>query len=117
MAENSKRWDTALKIFIYLFDVVSDWVNGILLIIGDGNHPNGDYALEIHTNRTDPCNKRDDGKPHVAWGSMTLGFSYLPAGIGLLYLVRAAAESKSIPNMFLLPLRFLLWPLLVPISM
>ena len=111
------KWGTALKIFLYMFDVVSDWVNGILLIIGNGNHPNGDDVLANHTNNgTDPCNSSDDGKPHVAWGGMTVGFSWLPAVFGLVFLVWAAID-RSIKNWLLIPLRFLLWPLLVPISM
>ena len=78
MTGQVSKWGTAFKIFLYMFDVVSDWVNGILLIIGNGNHL--DDVLKIHTNnRTDPCNSRDDGKPHVAWGGMTVGFSWLPA--------------------------------------
>ena len=66
----------------------SDWVNGILqLLPGD-----------------------------VAWGTMTIAFSWGPALFGL-YVLCVSVCRGGIKALVLLPIRFLLWPLLVPIGM
>ena len=115
------KWGTALKIFLYLFDLLSDWINGVLLIVGNDSQAEDNNSSAIY--RSDPCFNSSDGKPQVAWGGLTLAFSWGPACFGLLFLVAFDVGDGFEPfglksmNCLLLPLRFILWPLLVPIGM
>ena len=73
--------------------VVSDWTNGCLLLATEDG----------------------EGKRHVVWGVSTLAFSWGPALLGIAYvMVFGGIRGK---DWVLLPVRFLLWPFLVPIGM
>ena len=87
---------------------MSDWVNGgLLLSTVDKNVTSG--ANDTNTTIS------GEGE-RVAWGVMTLAFTWGPALLGLIVLVSISCRVTGIKNWVLLPIRFFLWPLLCPIA-
>ena len=67
----------AFKVLLYSFDLISDQVNGALMLVG---------TPEV--NHTNKCNMTtDNGAPHYYWGSITIGLTWVPALIGLGYIL------------------------------
>ena len=91
--------------------LVSDWTNGGLLLSTVDHRDKNVTSGANNTNNTTISGERES---HMAWGVMTLAFSWGPGLIGLLFLL---GHVKGIKNWLLLPFRFLLWPVLVPIAM
>ena len=112
----------AFKVFLYMFDLLSDWVNGILLLIGGGDcdqiSQNGGSAEELAA-RTETAGVNAtaglgcEGKVHPIWGTLTIALSWVPALFGL-FALPATCKCR---DFLLLPVRFLLWPLIVPVLM
>ena len=117
----------AFKVFLYMFDLLSDWVNGILLLIGGGDcdqiSQNGGSAEELAARTVTAGGNATaelgcEGKVHPIWGTLTIALSWVPALFGLFALCLFAADSKSkCRDFLLLPVRFLLWPLILPVLM
>ena len=98
-----------------MFDLVSDWVNGILMLTAGGHgHESNNKTLNV-TAYEDAC--VEDNEQHVAWGSLTIGLSWVPALFGLIFLVAIAYEEKRICNWLLLPFQFVFWPIGVGLMM
>ena len=100
-----------VKVALYLFDLVSDWVNGGLMLhrvdtIDTSNTSIPNSTIERCLNET--------GGPHIAWGTMTIGMSWVPAVFAIKMLNRrfAAFGMKK-----WIPVRFIFWPILVPVHM
>ena len=93
--------------------LVSDWANGGLLL------STVEYSDKNVTSTANDTNTTisGEGERHVAWGVMTLAFTWGPALLGLVMLVMISLDVKDIKTWVLLPIRFVLWPLLVPIAM
>ena len=100
-----------VKVALYLFDLVSDWVNGGLMLHKVDPIDTGNATIPNST--TDRC-LNETGGPHIAWGTMTIGMSWVPAvfAIGILHTrYYTTLEKKWIP------VRFIFWPILVPLHM
>jgi len=103
-------WGVAFKVTLYLFDLGSDWVNGILMLMpknGTGT------KIQFDNSTSDSCG-HEDSEVHPAWGSLSITLSWVPALIGLVIIV---LTKRSIWDLLLAPIRFILWPLIVPILM
>ena len=90
--------------------MIPDWANGIMMLTGKNSTPT-----------TDPC-EQDGGSYHPAWGAMSLAFSWFPAFYGFFLLCGKTFGSSDnfttgCLSFILIPVRFILWPLLVPIGM
>ena len=94
----------------------SDWLNQATLIIRGREDINSTGSLNstlhpacLNENETvnDPI--------HFYWGVLTITMSWFPAVAGIFLLV-GAIEWKWY-QLLLVPIRFLLWPLLLPIAM
>ena len=114
-----------IKVALYLFDLVSDWVNGGLMLhkvdpidTGNTNIPNS--TIKTCLNET--------GGPHIAWGMTTIGMSWVPAVFALVmvyagdYSDSKWRHSRGLSGSGMwkkrwLPVRFIFWPILVPIHM
>ena len=100
-------WSVTIKVALYLFDLISDWVNGGLMI--HGGPP--------RSNLTEDGLKPSCGtgnQAHHAWGTLAIALSWLPAILSLAYLAQVINDKGGA---LLAPLRFILWPILVPILM
>ena len=51
---------------------------------------------------------------HLAWGVMTIAMSWIPSTFAVFFMIYAADGLK---HQIATPLRFILWPLLVPVYM
>ena len=95
------------KVLLYVFDVGSDWTNGAFMIQGGGTRVNtscmGEFEQE-HFSDTDKFS-----------GYLTIGLSWAPAVTGMIMLIsyRKTSWNNLCPDV----LRFIFWPLLVPIYM
>ena len=101
-----------IKVALYLFDLVSDWVNGGLMLHKVDTIDTRNTSIPNGT--IDRC-LNETGGPHIAWGTMTIGMSWVPAvfAIGII-------QSKYLAHMVekkWIPVRFIFWPILVPIHM
>ena len=137
-----------IKVFLYYFDVVSDFLNGITLVTKEIALSNtttltitvpksftvstNDTFFSVKT-RNDSfsvesfqCQGNNKDFPLILsyCGPMTIGFQWLPALLAVLRLLveiatnaRAKQWRKMLLKLFLLPIRFILWPFLVPIRM
>ena len=111
-----------IKVGLYLFDLVSDWVNGGLML--HKVDPTDTSNTSIPNNTIDRC-LNETGGPHIAWGTMTIGMSWVPAVFSLIVIVGSEQESywkeRWIPGSYWkkrwIPVRFILWPILVPMHM
>ena len=134
MTEKSKG--VFVKVFLYLFDYISDLVNGYLLSTKEATGNTTTFHITVLGHcpvlwknesilSLDTHNKMlsyegnqclGDNQVHTNWGHLTIGFSYLPALLGVVFMSVAACQGKNrCRDFFLLPIRTLLWPLLVPI--
>ena len=67
----------------------------------------------------------ETGGPHIAWGLVTIGMSWVPAVFSFIVIVGSEQESywkeRGIPGSYWkkrwIPVRFILWPILVPMHM
>ena len=104
-----------IKVALYLFDVGSDWVNGGIMLSGDQRwrdwHHNGTIANDTIAR----C--LDSKERHFEWGVMTIAMSWIPATLTMFFLIQIAAIDGGLKHLITLPLRFVLWPLLVPVYM
>ena len=110
-----------IKVALYLFDVVSDWVTGGIMLSDNQMIDIKNITLstnDISANGTianDTIASCLDGtERHLAWGIMTIAVSWIPATFTMFMLIPAA---DGIKHRITLPLRFILWPLLVPVYM
>ena len=104
-------WGVAIKVTLYTFDLVSDWANGILMLTAGGQGT----ITDQNNRNVSAC--AEDHQPHLAWGSLTIGLSYVPALFGLNVLLGAAVKRCTVWNWLLLPIRFILWPIIVGLLM
>ena len=134
------------KVFLYNFDIASDWLNGYKLR-QRAYAPSKitSFAIDVPNNftlwtnetifklrtgndsfnvETIECPGDNHVHPWEFWGLMSISFTWLPAivgFVGLLMGIKRAAQAGKWKNMFfgilLLPFRFILWPFLVPIKM
>ena len=105
---DEKKPSVFIKVALYLFDLGRDWVNGGLMLhmvdpVDTVNSlPNS--TIEGWLNET--------GGPHIAWGIMTIGMSWIPPVFAIAINV---FRLPHIEKWFLV--KFVLWPILVPIHM
>ena len=107
-----------IKVVLYTFDVVSDWLNGWnFLNVGSPvnvSNPanwtvlNDESSDNVPNSTTTWC--LDDTERHTWWGVMTIGMSWIPAVFAMIGLVMNGCSWWH-------PLQFILWPLLVPFHM
>ena len=94
------------KVLFYVFDVGSDWTNGAFMIQEVGSSFNisclGDHEQE---------------EIDKFFGYMTIGMSWFPAISGMTMLISFRKTSFAWKNLCSDVLRFIFWPLLVPIYM
>ena len=116
-----KHASVFIKVAMYLFDVGSDWVTGGIMLSDDqmiGFKNTTQSTNETTVNGTianDTIARCLDGtERHLAWGIMTIAMSWIPAIFACIPLIPAAEGMK---HRLTLPLRFILWPLLVPVYM
>ena len=101
------------KVVMYMFDLISDWTNGVLLLMPK----NGTAASYNKSDVGNSCHQVEL-EVHPAWGSLSIALSWVPALAGLFFLVKSATDwDSTIWRWIFLPLRFVLWPLIVPILM
>ena len=106
---------------LYLFDVGSDWVTGGIMLSDDQLIDTKNTTLSANdtivngtiTNNT-IARCLDGTERHLAWGIMTIAMSWIPASFTTFFLIAIADGMK---HRITLPLRFILWPLLVPVYM
>ena len=100
-----------IKVALYLFDLVSDWVNGGLMLHKVDPIDTGNTSIPNST--IDRC-LNETGGPHIAWGIMTIGMSWVPAvfAIGIIHSTFTLRLKKK-----WIPVKFIFWPILVPIHM
>ena len=116
------------KLGLYTLDVVTDWINGVSLLTSH-NSTNG-TNLDLHNDSThvfnttiyeheclspDVCSQDND--IHLWWGSLTIALSWVPATFGMFGIVAFSDDYLTPSNILLMPIRFILWPLLVPLLM
>ena len=118
------------KLGLYTLDVVTDWINGVSLltshnstngtnldlnnlIISDSSHVFNATIHEHDCLSPDVCSQDND--IHLWWGSLTIALSWVPATIGMFITVAGGDLTPS--KILLMPIRFILWPLLVPLLM
>ena len=106
-------WGVGIKVTLYTFDLGSDWVNGILMLTAGGQ----DTTITSNQNDTYVSACAEDHQPHLAWGSLTIGLSYVPALFGFFLLLWAACKRRTVWNWLLLPIRFIMWPFIVGLLM
>ena len=109
-----------IKAGLYLFDICSDWVTGGIMLYND-------QLIELKNNSDTTANGTiandtiarclDSSERHFEWGVKTIAMSWIPATLTMFYLVQIAAIDGGLKHLITLPLRFILWPLLVPVYM
>ena len=102
-----------IKVALYLFDLVSDWVNGGLMLhrvdtIDTRNTSIPNSTIKRCLNET--------GGPHIAWGTMTIGMSWVPA-VFAIGIIQSQGVSYVAMKKKWIPVKFIFWPILVPIHM
>ena len=125
------------KVVLYTVDIVTDWINGVSLLT-NGNKSSTEInttnsTLLIHKddlqignsslvfNTTIDCLTPDfdicseDHEIHLWWGSLTIALSWVPAILGTIFV--SLKTDWTLCYFVLLPIRFILWPLLVPLQM
>lgn len=127
------------KVVLYTVDVVTDWINGVTLLtsgkrsstefnttdttsIHKGDLQIGNFSLVFNT--TFGCLTPDfnvcseDDEFHLWWGSLTIALSWVPAIFGIrMIFVGLKSQQRTACKLVLLSMRFILWPLLVPLQM
>jgi len=114
---DEKKPTVFIKVALYMFDLVSDWVNGGLMLHKVDTIDTGNTSISNGT--IDRC-LNEAGGPHIAWGTMTIGMSWVPAVFAIGTLSQIAVYGKWIPRKWKkkwIPVRFIFWPILVPIHM
>ena len=113
-----KHASVFIKVALYLFDVGSDWVTGGILLsdnqLGDFNGSTNVATVNgtVANDTIARCLKGTER--HLAWGVMTIAMSWIPAIFTLILLI---LNANGIKHQIAIPLRFILWPLLVPVYM
>ena len=109
-------WSVAFKVTLYLFDLLSDWVNGILMLTTNGCQ---DYKADNSTFGYGQVGCEENTKDAKRFGAWTIALSYVPAIFGLLASAYGSRSwSKcSMWKLLLIPIQFILWPLLVALLM
>ena len=64
---DEKKPTVFIKVALYLFDLVSDWVNGGLMLHRVHMIDTGNASIPIST--IDRC-FNETGGPHIAWGTI-----------------------------------------------
>ena len=82
-------WSVAIKVTLYMFDVISDLTNGVLMLTADGQSNSS-----LHQNSSYICDCSGETGPNLAWGSLTIGLSWVPAIFGLIFLIRGHHTKK-----------------------
>ena len=120
------------KLGLYTLDVVTDWINGVSLltshnstngtsldlnnlIISDSSHVFNATIHEHECLSPDVCSQDND--IHLWWGSLTIALSWVPATFGMFFIVFGTGSDLTPSKILLMPIRFILWPLLVPLLM
>ena len=112
-----------LKVILYLLDVLSDWINGAEQITGldiftffkDGEE---NVHLEI-TNISNFYTNCKSSMEGPTLGFITIGLSWLPGVIGILFYksLQTSPKPLNIYQLCILTARFCVWPLYVPLQM
>jgi len=126
------------KVVLYYVDVVTDWINGVSLLTSghrSSTEFNTTYSTPIHKddlqiensslvfNTTIDCLTPDydvcseDNEFHLWWGSLSIALSWVPAILGIGILIYRMDSEGTACFWILMPIRFILWPLLVPLQM
>ena len=102
-----------LKVFFYLLDVLSDWVNGAEQIIGTAINEN--TVVNVSSIQSD----LQSGIEGSTLGVITIGLSWLPGILGILFYksLQTSPKPLNIYQFCILTARFCLWPLYVPLQM
>ena len=119
-----KHWDVIIKVAFYIFDVVSDWLNGWNLLNFESpiNVSNAtswtNLNVSLNENSDNMSNATttsclDSTESHTWWGVMTIGVSWIPALFAMIVLFGVKKIGFSLWH----PLLFILWPLLLPFHM
>ena len=98
---DEKKPTVFIKVALYMFDLVSDWVNGGLMLHKVDTIDTGNTSIPNST--IDQC-LNETGGPHIAWGTMTIGMSWVPAVFAIKMLNRRFAAfgmKKWIPVRFI----------------
>ena len=107
-----------IKVALYLFDVGSDWITGGIMLsddqLGDFTGSTNDTTANGTIANDTIARCLDGTERHLAWGIMTIAMSWIPATFTMFMLIPAAEGMK---HRITLPLRFILWPLLVLVYM
>ena len=112
-----------LKVFLYSLDVLSDWVNGAEQIIGmdiykgQKSQPNCSEITMVNVSPLQPdFQSRIEGS---TLGVITIGLSWLPGVIGILFYksLQTSPKPLNIYQLCILTARFCVWPLYVPLQM
>ena len=112
-----------LKVFFYLLDVLSDWVNGAEQIgmdiyKGQKSQPNCSETT-VMVNVSSIQSNPQSGIEGSTLGVITIGLSWLPGIFGILFYKSLQTNPKplNIHQFCILTARFCLWPLYVPLQM
>ena len=115
-----KHWDVIYKVPLYLADLVSDWLNGGSMVVQWWSHYI-EFNATGHDCTVNWCTHeyfsevRKLGIPSPDWGVITIAMSWFPAAFSVLWISRCCIPSCSLWYWHLV--RFILWPILVPIDM
>ena len=115
-----KHWDVIYKVPLYLADLVSDWLNGGSMVVQWWSHWIEFIATHDNTTtmREYEAELAELGIPYWDWGVITIAMSWIPAAFSVLWICSCcilSALSCSLWHRHLV--RFILWPILVPIDM
>ena len=131
-----------LKIIFYLVDLVSDIVNGALTLKRGQNGPTSNTSIitdtftvpeypDISENpffwndssyEVTKVECEGDETFHLWWGYLSIAFTWLPGLVAMVFLAKMNQQPSStccdrLLRLAQLILRFIFWPLLVPILM
>ena len=112
---NPNPYGVMFKVTVYLFDLISDWVNGILLLMPRDSVGTNTSDYNINTMDGGNCSF-EETEGHLAWGSLTISLSWVPALVGMVMVIMDSGVGGRW-GCILLPVRFILWPLIIPIVM
>ena len=115
-----------IKVGLYTFDIGSDWINGGLMVQCPVNLTINETFPTLNSINVTDLSKDDGCEPW--WGSLTIAMSWIPPAI--LFLIFIGGSIRSLVKkrrcfscrdltifMFVGPVVYALWPLLVPIGM
>ena len=115
-----------VKVGLYTFDIGSDWINGGLMLQCPVNLTINATIPTLNKTKDTDLSKDDGCEPW--WGSLTIAMSWIPPTIIFLLVIAVLIEDlvtkRRCPSclvlalsVFLGPIVYALWPLLVPIGM